>query len=115
MGDFFIGMVQRTCTIAEETTVETHYFINSIQAQTKVFAHAVRSHWGVENTLHWCMDVTFREDDSRIRTGNAPAVMSMVRHICLNLLQKESSKLSIKKKRLKAAWNDDFRHKVLFD
>lgn len=110
-----IGMVQRKCTIAEETTVETRYFITSIQAGAKMFAHAVRSHWGIENTLHWCLDVTFREDDSRIRTGNAPANMSMVRHICLNLLQKESSKLSIKKKRLKAAWNDDFRHKLLFD
>lgn len=110
-----IGMVQRECTIAEETTVETRYFITSIKAEAKVFAHAVRSHWGVENSLHWCLDVTFREDESRIRTGNAPAIMSMIRHICLNLLQKESSKLSMKKKRLKAAWNDDFRHKLLFD
>lgn len=108
-----IGMVQRECTIAEETTFETRYFINSIEPEAKVFAQAVRSHWGVENTLHWCLDVTFREDESRIRTGNAPAIMSMMRHICLNLLQKESSQLSMKKKRLKAAWNDDFRYKLL--
>lgn len=110
-----IGMVQRECTIAEKTTIETRYFINSIKPVANVFAHAVRSHWGVENSLHWCLDVTFREDESRIRTGHAPTIMSMLRHVCLNLLQRESSKLSIKKKRLKAAWNDDFRYKLLFD
>jgi predicted transposase YbfD/YdcC len=109
-----IGMVQRECTIGDKTTLETRYFINSIKPDAKAFAHAVRSHWGVENSLHWCLDVTFREDDSRIRTGNAPAIMSTLRHICLNLLQKESSKMSINKKRLKAAWNDGFRYKLLF-
>lgn len=108
-----IGMVQRESTIGDKTTVETRYFIGSIPAEAKVFSNAVRSHWGVENNLHWCLDVTFREDDSRIRTGHAPACMSTFRHICLNLLQKETSKLSIKKKRLKAAWNDSFRRKVL--
>ena len=109
-----IGMVQRESTTGNKTTVETRYFIGSIQADAKVFAGAVRSHWSVENNLHWCLDVTFREDDSRIRTGHAPACMSTFRHICLNLLQKETSKLSIKKKRLKSAWNDNFRFKVLF-
>ena len=109
-----IGMVERESTIGDKTTKERRYFISSLQADAKVFAKAVRSHWGVENNLHWCLDVTFREDDSRIRIGNAPACMSTLRHICLNLLQKEDSKLSIKKKKLKAAWNDDFRSKVLF-
>jgi len=109
-----IGMVQRESTMGEKTTTETRYFISSIGVDAKVFAKAVRSHWGVENNLHWCLDVTFREDDSRIRTGHAPACMSTLRHICLNLLQKETTKLSIKKKRLKGAWNDSFRFKVLF-
>ena len=109
-----IGMVERTSTINGKTTSDVRYFISSVDSDVKVFADAVRSHWGIENTLHWCLDVTFREDDSRIRTGNAPAIMSTLRHICLNLLKKESSKLSIKQKRLKAAWNDDFRLKVLF-
>ena len=109
-----IGMVERESIIADKTTKETRYFISSLKEDAKVFAKAVRSHWGIENNLHWCLDVTFREDDSRIRTGNAPACMSTFRHICLNLLQKESSKLSIKKKKLKASWNDDFRSKVLF-
>jgi predicted transposase YbfD/YdcC len=109
-----VGMVKRISTVGGKTTEETRYFICSIEPEARRFAQAVRSHWGVENSLHWCLDVTFREDDSRIRTGNGPAIMSMIRHICMNLLQKESSKLSIKKKRLKAAWNDDFRYKTLF-
>ena len=110
-----IGMVTRESTVGDKTTTETRYFIGSIQADAKVFAKSVRGHWGVENNLHWCLDVTFREDDSRIRTGHAPACMSMFRQICLNLLQKETSKLSIKKKRLKAAWNDNFRFTTLFN
>lgn len=109
-----IGMIKRESITGDKVTIETRYFIGSIQADAKVFSKAVRSHWGVENNLHWCLDVTFREDESRIRTGYAPACMSMFRHICLNLLQKETSKSSIKKKRLKSAWNDGFRFKVLF-
>jgi len=109
-----IGMVERTSTVNGKTTSDVRYFISSVDSDVKAFAQAVRSHWGIENTLHWCLDVTFREDDSRIRTGNAPAIMSTLRHICMNLLKKESSKLSIKQKRLNTAWNDDFRLKVLF-
>jgi predicted transposase YbfD/YdcC len=109
-----IGMVQRISTIGDKQTTDTRYFISSTDINAKLFGNAVRSHWGIENSLHWCLDVTFREDDSRIRTGNAPAVMSMIRHICMNLLKKESSKLSIKQKRLNTAWNDSFRYKVLF-
>lgn len=109
-----IGMVERISTINGKTTSDVRYFISSVESDVKAFAHAVRSHWSIENTLHWCLDVTFREDDSRIRTGHAPAIMSTLRHICMNLLKKESSKLSIKQKRLNAAWNDKFRLKVLF-
>ena len=109
-----IGMVERESTSGDKTTKGTRCFISSLQVNAKVFAKAVRSHWGVENNLHWCLDVTFIEDDSRIRTGNTPACMSTFRHIYLNLLQKNSSKLSIKKKKLKAVWNDNFLSKVLF-
>jgi predicted transposase YbfD/YdcC len=87
---------------------------NSIAADAKQFAHAVRGHWSVENRLHWRLDVVFREDESRLRKGNAPPIMTAIRHLCVNLFQKEPSNLSLKKKRLKAAWNDDFRGKVLF-
>ena len=95
-------------------TIEKRYFISSIAADAKVFATAVGSHWGIENELHWRLDVVFREDGNRIRKGNAPAIMTAIRHVCLNLFQQEASKISVKRKRHKAAWDDAFRAKVLF-
>ncbi len=109
-----IGMVERTSTIGDKQTSDIRYFISSQEPDAQCFADAVRRHWGIENTLHWCLDVTFREDDCRIRTGHAAAIMSMLRHICLNLLKKEPSKRSIKQKRLNVAWNDSYRFDVLF-
>lgn len=108
-----IGLVERECHEGDKVMLEQRYFINSIPAEAKPFARAVRSHWGIENKLHWRLDVVFREDDSRIRKGEAPAIMTTVRHICLNLFQNEPSKLSVKKKMNKAAWNDGFRAKLL--
>jgi predicted transposase YbfD/YdcC len=67
-----------------------------------------------QHTLHWTLDLSFREDDSRIRSGNAAENMAVLRHIALNLLKKEKSvKLGVKNKRLKAGWDDDYRLKVL--
>ena len=109
-----IGWVERECVIGEKRSGERRYFINSIAADAKLFAQAVRGHWGIENRLHWRMDVVLREDASRIRKGNAPAIMTTIRHLCLNLFQKEPSKFSLNMKRLRAAWDDDFRCKVLF-
>jgi predicted transposase YbfD/YdcC len=109
-----IGMVERRCTVGTAETVERRYFINSIPAQAQRFAHAVRGHWGVENHLHWRLDVIFGEDASRIRKGNAPAIMTTIRHLCLNLFEQEPSKLRMSQKRRKAGWNDDYRAKVLF-
>ena len=109
-----IGMVERHCTIGTTETVERRYFINSIPAQATRFANAVRDHWGVENRLHWRLDVLFGDDASRIRKGNAPAIMTTIRHLCLNLFEQESSKLRMSQKRRKAAWNDNYRAKVVF-
>lgn len=109
-----IGMVERHCTIDNTETVERRYYINSIGAEAKRFAHAVREHWGVENRLHWRLDVVFGEDASRIRKGNAPAIMTSIRHLCMNLFEQEPSSLRLSKKRRKAAWNDDYRAKVVF-
>ena len=74
----------------------------------------MRSHWGVENRLHWRLDVVFGEDASRIRKGNAPAIMTAIRHLCMNRLEQEPSTLRLSKKRRKAAWDDDYRAKVIF-
>ena len=109
-----IGMVEREYLQNDKRVIEQRYFINSFNADANVFATAVRGHWAIENRLHWCLDVTFREDESRIRKGNAPAIMTTLRHICLNLFQKHVSKLSIKKQRYKSALNDDFRANILF-
>lgn len=108
------GMVERVCIVGDTTTTERRYFINSIPATAPRFAHAVREHWGVENRLHWRLDVVFGEDASRIRKGQAPAIMTSLRHLCMNLFEQEGSKLSLAKKRRKAAWNDDFRARVVF-
>ena len=109
-----IGMVERECHVGDKVTLEQRHFINSFAADARLFAHAVRNHWGIENKLHWRLDVVFREDDNRIRKGNAPAILATIRHICLNLFQKEPSKISTKKKMNRAAWSDGYRSKLLF-
>jgi hypothetical protein len=68
----------------------------------------------VENSLHWRLDVVFGEDASRIRKGNAPAIMTSIRHLCVNPFEQESSSLRLSKKRRKVAWNDNYRAKVVF-
>lgn len=90
------------------------YYISSAKLSAKEFGEAVRSHWAIENTLHWVLDVTMREDDSRIRRGDAAENMAGVKHIGLNLLRQESSiKMSVKKKRLKAALSESYLSKVI--
>ncbi len=74
----------------------------------------VRGHWGIENQLHWVLDIAFREDESRLRKGNGAQNFAVLRHIALNLLKQERTcKRGIKTKRLKAGWNLDYLSKVL--
>ncbi len=95
-------------------TQETRYYISSLEANAPKINHAIRCHWQVENSLHWVMDVTFKEDDSRIRRGVAAENMSVMRHLALNLIRKESeSKFSVPRKRRKANLYDEYREKVL--
>lgn len=109
-----IAMVEAVRRVGEEATTTRRYFISSLKSNAKSVLYAVRSHWGIENDVHWILDVTFREDDSRIRRGNGAENFAVLRHIALNLLKLEnSSKLSLRAKRNQAAWDDDYRLKVL--
>jgi predicted transposase YbfD/YdcC len=89
-------------------------FINSIPAQAARFAHAVPGHWGVKNRLYWRLDVIFGDEACLLRKGHAPAIMTTIRHLCLNRFEQEPSTRRQAQKRRKAAWNDDDRAKVLF-
>lgn len=93
---------------------EDRYFLASLPGPARPVLVAVRSHWSVENNLHWVLDIAFREDDSRVRKDNGPQNFTVLRHIALNLLKHEkTSRRSIKAKRLQAAWNADYLEKVL--
>lgn len=87
----------------------------SIANYARLFAQAVRSHWSIENSLHWVLDVGFREDDSRTRKDHGPHNLAILRHIALNLLRNDKTKLGIKNKRLKAGWDNTYLTELLFD
>lgn len=109
-----MGMVGRECHVDDKATLGQRRFINSFAADATPFAHAIRNHWGIENKRHWRLDIVFREDDGRVRKGNAPAIMAAIHPICLNLFQKEPSKAGAKKKINRVAWGNDYRAKLLF-
>lgn len=102
-----IGMVESERHEKGKTTIDRRYYIVSYY-DVALFAKAVRSHWGIENKLHWTLDVTFREDESRIRRGNAAHNIGVIRHVALNLLKHEKTKRSIAGKRLRSALDDQF-------
>lgn len=107
-----IGMVWSSVTEKGVLREEIRYFITSLK-DVKSFANAVRSHWGIENSLHWCLDVAFHEDNCRMRKDNSGENFAVIRHIAVNLLKEDNSKLSLKAKRHKCAYSDAFLHKIL--
>lgn len=109
-----VGMVESERHIeGKPITTERRYYLTSLDGGVERFARASRGHWGIENRLHWSLDVVFHEDNSRIRSDHSPENMTLIRKIALNLLSKESSKGSKKRKRLKAGWDNDFLIQVL--
>jgi predicted transposase YbfD/YdcC len=109
-----IGMVESERHIGAKVTRETRFYISSLDRDAKRFGRAVRGHWGIENSLHWSLDVTFNEDGCRIRQGQAAENFSVLRHLALNLLQQDkTTRLGIKAKRFKAALDPQYLAKLL--
>ena len=106
-------IVQSHRRLWNKDTVETRYFLSSLSLDASTFARYIRAHWGVENQLHWCLDVVFKEDASRIRKDHAPRNMSLLRRLALNLLRQEPSKGSLAMKRYRAGLDDQFMLQIL--
>lgn len=106
-------MVGRERDVGGKTTSSAHFYITSLRHGARTLAGYIRGHWGIENGLHWCLDVAFREDESRARAGHAGANLAMVRRVALSLLKRAGTKGSIQTRRMKAAWDDDYMLKVL--
>jgi len=109
-----VGMVESVREVGGKSTTERRYFLSSLELGIETFARAARSHWGVENKLHWVMDVCFREDQSRARAGYAAENLATLRRLALNLLKREKTKKrGIKGKQLNAGWNNEYLLRLL--
>ena len=106
-------MLRSERRVGDKVQVEVRYFISTLDEPVAILMTFIRQHWGIENGLHWVLDVAFREDTQRVRKENRDANLVTLRHLVLNLLRLESSKGSIETKRLKCGWNTKFRMKAL--
>lgn len=108
-----IVRVQRERRLPDKTELETAYYISSLSGNADLLLNATRYHWAVENSLHWVLDVTFREDESRVRVGHAAHNMAILRQLALNILKKPNFKESIRRRRKKAALDTTYLEKIL--
>lgn len=109
-----IGVVEATRYVGDKKTTERRYYINSLPMNASRFSQAVRTHWTIENQLHWSLDVSFNEDQCRVRKDNAPENFSIIRQITLGMLKREkTSKVGINIKRNKAGWDNRYLAKIL--
>ena len=109
-----VAMIISQRWLEEKIETKTRYYITSLDVNAEQFLQAKRSYWGIENQLHWILDVAFREDDSRVRKGNAPQNFALIRHTALNMLKQEkTAEGGVKAKRLQAALSTDYLLKVL--
>jgi predicted transposase YbfD/YdcC len=103
-----IVMVESTRETSGKVERETRFHITSLMLLVHLLGPIVRSHWAIENSPHWVMDMVFRDDECRVRTNNAPANFTAIKHMAHNLLRKAASKESIRGRRKAAGWDDDF-------
>jgi predicted transposase YbfD/YdcC len=103
-----IVMVESTRETGTKSESETRFYITSLKDAADRIASAVRGHWAIENSLHWVMDMVFRDDDCRVREGNAAANFVTLRHMAHNLARRASGKMSIRARRKAAAWDDEY-------
>jgi len=108
-----IGMATLVCVRDGKETAETRYYISSLEVRVKQFAHAVRSHWGIENSCHWSLDMTYREDESRIREPHVRENFAWLNRFTLSLLKQHPGKDSIVMKRRGCGWNENYMLEVL--
>ena len=108
-----IGMATLLCVRDGKETIETRYYISSLGVSVKQFAHAVRSHWGIENSCHWCLDMTYREDESRIREPHLRENFAWLNRFTLSLLKQHLGKDSIAMRRRACGWSETFMLEIL--
>lgn len=108
-----IGIVILTCIRNGKETTESRYYISSLKVGVKNFARAVRSHWAIENACHWCLDVTYREDESRMRGENLRDNFGWLRRFTLSLFKQNCGKESVAMTRRACGWDDDVMIKIL--
>ena len=108
-----IGMIERETERRGAVERETSYYLCSGKFDVDTFARAVRAHWSVENNLHWVLDRVFDDDQARSRTDHGPANMAVIKHAALNFLGQARDKLSMRKRRQKAAWNQEYLLKII--
>jgi predicted transposase YbfD/YdcC len=109
-----IAAIETERHIGQKVTRETRYFLSSLAGGAKKFAEAVRSHWGIENSLHWVLDMTLNEDRSRVRKDHAPENLALLRRLALNLIKKaKPAKASVRGSIKKAGWDNSFLEKIL--
>jgi predicted transposase YbfD/YdcC len=109
-----VGMVEAERQVGEQVTRERRYYVMSLAGNAQAFGRAVRSHWSIENGLHWVLDLAFEEDRSRMRKDHSQQNFVVLRHMALNLLKQErTAKCGIKARRLKAGWSEDYLRQVL--
>src|ERR1700730_4244505 len=113
MSKLLMGGVNVEGVVRRTLTTERRSYISSRAISAQAFAGAVRSHWAIENNLHWTLDMTFQEDQSRLRAGHGAKNMAVVRHFALNLVRQAGHKRSIKRRRKRASWDPQYLLQIL--